>query len=137
MHIGGWIHHQAFLYGYTSIYHMFCFIGQLQTSSCYKPIKGYISGLTNRLQKGYESSGNSHLSCMSTPASWSHHPRRLIKAIISHHHTCFPHFGDLSFWFHLCYKSFEDKNYNLSELRILHLSITRFFCHFYFYLPFY
>ena len=59
---------------------------------------------------------------------WSHYPcHRHIKVIISCHRRCFPCFGDLSILDWPTLEIFQEKNYKISDLRILHVAITRFF----------
>ena len=65
----------------------------------------------------------------------SHHPcHRHIKAIISHHHKCFPCFGDLSFLYWRMLRIFRRKNYNLFDVGTSYVYITGSVSHFYFYL---
>ena len=51
----------------------------------------------------------------------SHNPfHQQTKAIISCHRRCLPHSKTSPFWIDLCQRSFEDKNYKISDMRILH-----------------
>ena len=58
-----------------------------------------------------------------------HHPYQQIKAIISCHCRCFPRIRDISILYRSMLEIFEDINCNISDLRILHVQMTRFFSH--------